>query len=190
MAILGVLTWLYCLAAVKPITFASRKSLRFLAFLALFALIGQLALGGWTSANYAGIVCADFPTCQGKWWPPMDWQLAFNFSGVGIFNSPGIPLENTPRVTIQMAHRLGALIVSIVVILLGALLLNSKTAKLQRIAWLMLSLLGLQIVLGISNVFYGLPLYVSLLHNLIAALLLSTLIYIAFILHLPRKKHG
>jgi cytochrome c oxidase assembly protein subunit 15 len=27
-------------------------------------LVGQIALGGWTSANYAALACPDFPTCQ------------------------------------------------------------------------------------------------------------------------------
>jgi cytochrome c oxidase assembly protein subunit 15 len=35
-----------------------------LAFLALVALVLQIALGGWTSANYAALVCPGFPYCQ------------------------------------------------------------------------------------------------------------------------------
>ena len=37
----------------------------------------QIMLGGWTSANYAALACPDFPTCQGKWWPQMDFLEGF-----------------------------------------------------------------------------------------------------------------
>ena len=33
------------------------------------ALVLQISLGGWTSANYAALACPDFPTCQTQWWP-------------------------------------------------------------------------------------------------------------------------
>ena len=35
----------------------------------------QIALGGWTSSNYAALACGtDFPTCVGRWWPPHDFR--------------------------------------------------------------------------------------------------------------------
>ena len=37
----------------------------------------QIALGGWVSTNYAVLACRDFPTCQGAWWPPMDFDQGF-----------------------------------------------------------------------------------------------------------------
>src|SRR5260370_18139038 len=42
---------------------------RLLALFALIALGVQIALGGWTSSNYAAVACPDFPTCQGRWCP-------------------------------------------------------------------------------------------------------------------------
>jgi len=47
------------------------------ALMALAALLLQIALGGWTSSNYAAVACPDFPTCQQSWWPPMDFRDAF-----------------------------------------------------------------------------------------------------------------
>ena len=43
----------------------------------------QIALGGWTSSNYAAVACTDFPTCQGSWWPRMDFADALS-SGAGL----------------------------------------------------------------------------------------------------------
>lgn len=147
----------------------------FFAYLALIVLIIQIFLGGWTSANYAGLVCADFPTCQGQLWPNMDWRQAFNLTEVGIFASPGTPLENPARVTIQMAHRLGAIITILFLGILSYRLFYSRLGK------LLLFLLISQVTLGICNVLFQLPLAIGLLHNTIAALLLITMVTILYV---------
>ncbi|MGH8281583.1 MAG: COX15/CtaA family protein, partial [Gammaproteobacteria bacterium] len=66
------------------------KTLRWLAGITLIVLVLQMALGGWTSSNYAGIACPDFPTCQGQWWPPMDFRDAFAWHGLGPDYQGGI----------------------------------------------------------------------------------------------------
>src|SRR5699024_5926080 len=50
---------------------------RLLAAAVLAVLIVQIALGGWTSTNYAAMACTDFPTCHGLWWPEADFGEAF-----------------------------------------------------------------------------------------------------------------
>ena len=171
----------------------SRNNLRninFFVTLALIILLGQIALGGWTSANYAALVCADFPTCQGKIWPNMDWLNAFNLLKVGIFDSPGEPLHNSARVTIQMAHRIGALITTLLLVILAIRLMLISNKRFKIAAIVLLSLLCLQIVLGIINVLGALPLYVSLAHNAVAVLLMLSLIYILFITSFHQKYHA
>ena len=55
---------------------ASLDSLRRLGVVALAALGLQIALGGWTSSNYAAVSCPDFPQCQAQWWPDgMDYEI-------------------------------------------------------------------------------------------------------------------
>jgi hypothetical protein len=45
---------------------------------AAYALLWlQVALGGWVSTNYAVLACSSFPTCQGSWWPAMDFAQGF-----------------------------------------------------------------------------------------------------------------
>jgi cytochrome c oxidase assembly protein subunit 15 len=153
------------------------------AYIGLVILIIQIALGGWTSANYAALVCADFPSCQGSYWPAMDWRRAFDFTAVGIFDSPGVPLENTARVTIQMCHRLGALITAMVLSLLAYFLIRNTQTTLQRLGITLLCLLAVQITLGITNVVARLPIAISLMHNAIAALLLILMVTILYELH-------
>lgn len=182
LTILATLWWYHLrFQPASPLVINS-KSLGFWASLGLMAVIAQLVLGGWVSANYAAVVCPDFPQCQGKFWPEMDFRAAFQFASVGIFDSPGVPLENTARVTIQMAHRLGALVVTGLVGILISLLLGQQTRSLKSIGRGLGGVLVLQLGLGITNVLAGLPLAVAVLHNAVAALLLLKLVKLNVIL--------
>jgi cytochrome c oxidase assembly protein subunit 15 len=92
---------------------AENRGLRHYALLGLVLLVGQIALGGWTSANYAALACPDFPTCQSQWWPPLDFQEAFTpWRGLGKSYEGGV-LANDARVTIHIMHRIGAIIVAL-----------------------------------------------------------------------------
>lgn len=152
---------------------SATPTMRRLAALGLVVLLCQVALGGWVSSNYAAIACPDFPTCQGKWWPNMDFVSAFSWHGLGIDYQGGI-LANPARVAIHMAHRLGALTVFL---LLGAAALlcalKGRRPTLRALGILVLVLLCLQVSLGISLVEFGWPLPLADLHNGVAALLLA-----------------
>src|SRR6185312_4758142 len=78
---------------------------RALALLGLAALVVQLALGGWTSSNYAAISCPDFPTCQGRLWPHADFAHAF-VPWHGRIDYEGGVLASPARVAIHVTHRL------------------------------------------------------------------------------------
>ncbi len=169
------------------LTMRVNAKIKMLAILAIIALAIQIALGGWTSANYAALVCADFPTCQGQLWPKMDWLGAFDFTTVGIFDSPGIPLENTARVTIQMAHRIGALVTFLIISCLGYQLWRTNDKILTMLAKIAIVLLLLQVTLGIANVLLGLPIFISLAHSLIAAILLICLTSILYVLNAKKQ---
>lgn len=136
----------------------------------------QIALGGWVSANYAGISCIGFPQCSGIWFPKMHFSEGFNlFSSVGS-NYQGGLLDNGVRASIQWIHRLGALITLSYVLTLAVLIMRRSTSKnLKRVAFLMAVLVIVQFILGIMNVIYLLPLQVAVAHNGLAALLLATM---------------
>ena len=135
----------------------------------------QIALGGWTSANYAALSCGtDFPTCLGQWWPHTDFRDAFVlWRGIGVDYEGGV-LDGAARTAIQMSHRIMALLV------FGHLLMLAF--KLRRVPGLgrwgiaLALLLGMQVTLGISNVHFALPLFVAVAHNAGAALLLALLV--------------
>ncbi|MBL4711215.1 MAG: COX15/CtaA family protein [Gammaproteobacteria bacterium] len=155
-----------------------------------YALIGaaivfiQIILGGWTSANYAAIICADFPTCQGELIPPLDFSGALTISSDGINSYLGGHLDNISRVTIQWMHRVGALITALY---LSFLIVNLFAAGWFKLAtWISIVLLS-QILLGISNVIFSLPLTVAVAHNGVAVLLLMSL---AALVHYSGLKKG
>lgn len=137
----------------------------------------QIMLGGWTSSNYAALICPDFPTCQGQIWPAMNFHGAFHFwMAIGV-NYQGGVLGNSARVTIQMMHRLGGLVTLLYLSWFSCWVwLSTRSQVLKKLAKVILGLLLLQIALGISNVIWLLPLGTAVLHNGVAALLLFSLV--------------
>lgn len=162
------------------------RGLRGWALLGLIILAIQIALGGWTSTNYAAMSCTDFPTCQGQWWPQTDFRDAFvMWRGIGINYEYGV-LDHPARVAIHLTHRIGALVTFLY---LGALVLAMlrRGQGLQRPALLAGILLVTQVSLGISNVVLHLPLPVAVAHNAVAALLLLSMVYVNYLLW--RRRH-
>jgi cytochrome c oxidase assembly protein subunit 15 len=154
--------------AASPFTSAYR-----LALVGLAALIVQIALGGWTSTNYAAIACPDFPTCQATWWPATDYSHAFElWHGLGT-NYEGGVLGGPARVAIHLTHRLGALVAAVALTLAAVFVLRRRgLASARPRAALVLAALGLQLAIGVTMVLKGFPLILATAHTAGAALLL------------------
>jgi len=156
-------------------------SLKPLAATALILLICQISLGGWTSSNYAALACPDLPTCQGSWIPDMDFANGFNVTQEIGPNYLGGQLDGQSRVAIHMAHRIGALLVTIVIgFLIFKLFRNAGGREMNNLASILLALLIIQVSLGLSNVIFSLPLWVAVAHNAGGALLLLTLVNVNY----------
>ena len=147
-----------------------------LALAGLLVLFGQIALGGWTSSNYAALACPDFPTCQGSWWPQTDFREAFVlWRGLGVNYEYGV-LDHPARTTIHLVHRIGALVTFLLLGWLAWRLMRCGSRPLGSSGRLIGVLLLIQVSLGIGNVVLQLPLGVAVAHNAVAALLLLSLI--------------
>lgn len=147
---------------------------RKLALTALIALGMQIALGGWTSSNYAAVACPDFPKCQLRWWPETDYKDAFVlWRGLGI-NYEGGVLQHPARVAIHLTHRIGALIATCALALAAVVTLRwrARPGRAGIAAVAVLVALGLQLLIGISMVLEAFPLSLATAHNGGAALLL------------------
>lgn len=189
LATLGLLWWLTLRTGnyFAPARDCESDGLRVWAVLALVVLVVQIALGGWTSANYAAMACPDFPTCQGRWWPEMDFAEGFTlWRGIGIDYEGGV-LDNAARVAVHVTHRIGAVITGLFLGALGVALAGWGGDRMIRAAGVtLLAVLGMQIALGIATVVGHLPLAVAAAHNAGAALLLLTLIAVN---HILRTRH-
>lgn len=181
--------WLLALR-LSPWRFAttSAAGLRLLALVGLIAVIAQIALGGWTSANYAAVACADLPTCHGVWWPPADYRQGFNiFQHVGP-NYLGGLLDNHARTAIHFTHRLGAVTVTVLLVVLAFSLWRLRDRWGRRMSLLLLAALITQVSLGISNVYWVLPLPVAVAHNAFGLVLLLVLVTLNYGLRKGREK--
>jgi len=153
------------------------KRLQYWATAGLLLVIGQIALGGWVSSNYAAVACIDFPTCHGQWLPPADFANGFHLTQHIGPNYLGGQLDSDARTAIHLTHRIGALLVTLV--LLG-LAWQLKVVGMTRLAGLVLIALAAQITLGISNVLFHLPLPVAVAHNAGGAALLLTIVLVNY----------
>ncbi|CAD5106685.1 COX15/CtaA family protein [Zestomonas carbonaria] len=165
------------LSGAFPALPALSTRLRALAGVALALVIGQIALGGWVSSNYAAVACVDLPTCHGEWWPAMDFANGFHLTQHIGPNYLGGQLDSDARTAIHMSHRLGALLVTLVLLVLAWRL---HAAGLGRLAALLVLALAAQVGLGISNVLLHLPLPVAVAHNGGGAALLLALVLVNY----------
>ena len=130
----------------------------------VFALLTvQVALGGWVSTNYAVLVCTEFPSCQGSYWPPMDFQQGFQvWRPLGLLQD-GSHISFAGLTAIHYAHRLFAYLVLLGMAVLAWRLVHTPGLRAQGrwLGWLAL----LQLATGLSNVVLGWPLVAAVLHT-------------------------
>ena len=129
--------------------------------LALLAV--QVVLGGWVSTNYAVLVCTEFPSCQGSYWPPMDFQQGFQvWRPLGLLQD-GSHISFAGLTAIHYAHRLFAYLVLLGMAVLAWRLVHTPGLRAQGrwLGWLAL----LQLATGLSNVVLGWPLVAAVLHT-------------------------
>lgn len=165
---LGLLVWLVVQAErLSPKAFFAGPGLRRLLGVCAGLLAAQILLGGWVSTNYAVLVCQDFPSCQGQWWPPMDFANGFTLWRELGQTHAGAWLGVPALTAIHVAHRVGALVLT------GAMLWLVRALWVPAPLWArgLLALLGLQVLSGVSNVVLGWPLLAALLHSAGAAAL-------------------
>ncbi len=181
---LSWLLWLWGREQGRPVP-AAPKSFRPLATLALALLAVQIFLGGWTSTNYAALACPEFPNCaNGAIWPQQpNYREAFRlWHPQGQYQSYEYGVLDQPtRQTIHAVHRLGAVIVGGVLLLMGCVFAaRGGHRRWKGLGYSLIGMVLLQIVLGISAVHFGLPLWVATAHNAGAMLLLMVVLSLNF----------
>lgn len=174
--LLGAMVLLMLLSAQSqayaPAPIALPSALRRGVFVVWILCFVQVALGGWVSTNYAVLACSDFPTCQGSWWPAMDFDHAFTILrplGVG-HDGQAIPFS--ALTAIHVTHRIGAAVVFCALGLLAWRLASAGHPAAKRFALGLAGVAAWQLASGLGNVVLGWPLAAALSHTGGAAVLL------------------
>ena len=142
--------------------------------LSLAVVFVQISLGGWTSANYAALICPDFPKCQGQWWPPVDFREGFvPWRGLGTNYEFGV-LGAAARTAVHMSHRIGAVFTLLFVGAVSVKAALGSDRKIKRAGIVVFLVLIAQFCLGVSNILLTLPIGVAVAHNAVAAILLAS----------------
>ncbi len=164
----------------------SAKRMLGFAFVGMIILGCQIALGGWTSANYAALACTNFPVCEGQWWTQIDVPSAYSVPHAenyefGVHDYPA-------RMTMHIIHRAGALVTFAYLLTLGIWLLRVQSKLMNTAGVALITVLSAQVGLGISNVVMSLPLTIAVAHNFVAAMLLLIMVWITFNLSLMQRR--
>ena len=175
MGLLAMLAWLggredFLLKPPAPGTDrAGLRALRTLALVAAVVLTVQIALGGWVSTNYATLACDEFPLCDGRFIPEMDFEHGFTLWRELGKTAAGHYLQFSALVAIHWVHRNFAIVVTLVLGL--AAWRASRQPALRRTGGLIALVLLAQLFTGVATVFFDFPLAIAVLHNAGAALL-------------------
>ena len=138
-----------------------------------FLVIVQTLLGGWVSTNYAVLACTTFPTCQGSWWPDMNFSQGFQiWRELGLLND-GSHISFQALTAIHYVHRLAAYVVLAALFALAWRMHRARVLR-DQTRWLA-GLAALQFLTGLSNVVLDWPLVAAVLHTGGAAALLVVL---------------
>ncbi|CAN5892700.1 COX15/CtaA family protein [soil metagenome] len=174
MSLLGLLSWSWLREVVTTKTSRSADSqLIRLATVALILLAVQIALGGWVSTNYAALACTDYPLCHGLLIPEMDFKHGFSLWRQLGQTVDGQYLPFPALVAIHWVHRSFAWVVIIMVT--WAAFQARKNSDYSVIGNRILIVIFLQLLSGVSTVYFSWPLLIAVLHNAGAALLVLLL---------------
>ena len=158
------------------------RTLTLIIIICIFGLLTQIILGGWTSTNYASLACTDFPKCSNQWWPNnMDFKSGFTIFNLPNINYEGGPLEYNAKLAVHFTHRIGALILSLLFLWLFIYLFFLQTNKnIKKIGMVVMALFIVQIILGISNIIFSLPISIAVLHTVNASALLMSMMALLY----------
>ncbi|MBI3898076.1 MAG: COX15/CtaA family protein [Gammaproteobacteria bacterium] len=164
------------------------RQLRWRALFALVIALLAIVSGSWSTTNYAGLACPDFPMCQGQYWPDADFA-----GGLLRWQAEGLAFDRTEldlaaATAIQLTHRAGALMA---LLYLGWFALRLLRVGIQenlcRYGLLLLVMLSFAVAFGIMSAVGGLELSVGVAHTATAALLFLTLVTIYHVLRAPSR---
>ncbi|MGE0527660.1 MAG: heme A synthase [Bdellovibrionales bacterium] len=119
--------------------------------LMVMLVYGQVLLGGLVASHFAALVCTDFPTCHGQWFP--------TFRGI---------------IGLHVIHRLGAYVVfAFALVSAVSIYRYSASVRLKRLAGWLLACVLVQIGIGVANVVFHTPPVIAVAHLATATAILG-----------------
>lgn len=172
---LGLLGWLWFTLgpATGPVAGAGPPA--GLVVTAIVLLSAQILLGGFTSANFAATTCRTLPDCHGAWWPGPELATAMDLTRRHQVTPSGQAIGGTERIAIHQAHRLGAVLATIAVLITAAVAMRRSGVS-RKTAVVTGALVLVEFSVGIASVLSGLPILLAVAHNWLAALLMLSLL--------------
>ncbi len=175
----------------KSTAIGQTKKYVYISFFGIFILTSQIALGGWTSANYAALSCVELPICQANWPAQLSFDNSFNLIPPKRDSYEFGHLTHNERLTIHVSHRVGAIVTSLYLAFLALLIYFKSSRKLVKsLTVTLMFILTLQVSLGISNIWFALPLAIAVAHNVVAACLMLNLITLSYYLRINLLAHS
>ena len=135
---------------------ATRSRLTGAGMLAAAILLVQLLLGAWVAGLDAGHASDSWPLMQGRLVPELDWRR-------GVLST----LTSDPF-AVHFLHRWWAFVALAALVILAR---RVRAAGVRPASIAIHSAVGVQILLGIATVLTGVALWIAVLHQLVAALL-------------------
>lgn len=179
---LALLWWLSQRGAAPVAVDAATTRMRPWAAAGLVLVLLQIALGGWVSANYAALACTTLPGCDAAAWSWPGLAQAFDPARTLELSAAGVVANGAGAALIHLVHRLGAFVTLIYIGMLG-LRSAARGGRLKATGFATLVLLASQAGLGALIVVTGLPLIAVTAHNLVAALLLLSVVNLNHLLY-------
>lgn len=141
-------------------------SRNWLLFFSVILIFFQLFMGGRVSSNYAGLACADWPTCHGEFFPELEGLVKY-----------------------QVQHRYVAYLIFVLLLitLVVSFIHPSYDKKTKIYIRMSFYTILLQIGIGVTNVLLKLPTLLTALHTGIGVLLFIT-VYMALFYRLVSFK--
>jgi len=130
----------------------------------------QLLIAATMRHQHAGLAIPDFPLAHGKLWPDTSEAavVAYNLQRVEVTTSSPITAF---QITLQMVHRMVALLILVAVVLCAW---KSRGSAMQRLALVWLGLILVQVALGAWTIWSNKAADVATAHVMVGALSLVT----------------
>lgn len=167
----GFLMLALCVRLARRAASGARDVLRGAARLAAVLVVLQVGLGALTSASYAGLSCTGWSGCElAEVARGADWRVLNPWREPVLNDTPPF---NPAGALVHGLHRLAGFAVAAAVAGVGLLALRRG----RRVAGVALLVsIALQLGAGLALAAFALPIGLAIAHNVLAALLLATLV--------------